>query len=120
MPVSRIRLPLAVAVAPLMLGGCITQEVEAHAPGDSIMIHEFIVRYVGDPPETTIYGQPWGVQCLQVEFRNALRPGIWLGGGMRVLKLQRPIPVNEAMSLAADLGTCVHVDWAEPDLTRTS
>ena len=110
--------PRAIAVAALTLA-VLCGHSPAHAVEPENLaqpVDAIVVRYlIGAPPSLTD-GRPWGAQCADRKDRTLLKPGRWIGAGMRTIRLDRSIRIVRAERIAQDIARCPYIAWAEPKI----
>ena len=112
---------LLMAIAGLMtavpLAGCsaTAQEMTPTPKAGQDEVVRLIIRYETGAPATVGPGLPWGVQCLSRAYRDMVKTGRKLSGGMRVIRLVPPVTPTVARTIALQMEQCPYVDWVEPD-----
>jgi hypothetical protein len=96
-----------------LLGYSVTPPASAVTPLPAIS--EIIVRYELGAPALNINGRLWGSQCVRAKDRSLLKPGRWIGAGMRRVALTKVITQRRANQITTALATCPYVMWAEPN-----
>jgi len=87
----------------------------AYAVSSVPAVSEIIVRYELGAPALNTKGQIWGSQCVRAKDRSLLKPGRWIGAGMRRVALTKVITQRRANQITTALATCPYVMWAEPN-----
>ena len=84
------------------------------------MVDHLIVRYELGAPPSADGGAPWGSQCVSRAYSDILERGRWIGGGMRIIRVDPPVGPVLAHAIAEQFAQCPYIEWAEPDVTRLS
>jgi len=79
---------------------------------------ELLVRYDLGAPPVRWNGRPWGSQCVAGALAQQMRPGRWIGAGMRIIRFDRAVPAGTAQRVATQFQRCPYVAWAEPNNVR--
>jgi hypothetical protein len=110
--------PRAIAVAALTLAVlCGHPAAVAATPSNAERpVDALVVRYLVGAPPVAADGRPWGAQCARARDRQLLKPGRWIGAGMRTIRLNNPIRVQRAEQIARDVARCPYIAWAEPEI----
>lgn len=109
-----------VGVCVLISAACVpaSSSTEASARDeliDTADVTQIVVRYEQGAPPTTSEGRPWGSQCVSTAHRQKLFVDRGIGARMRVVRIQPPTSAFLARAIAAQIGQCPLIEWAEAD-----
>lgn len=113
---------VAIAVVSSLLAACSAQSTAAttRATTERLAVDHVIVRYEMGAPPSTDGGAPWGSQCVSSIYSDRLERGRWIGAGMRVIRVNPPLPPKVARAVALQIAQCPYIEWAEADDTLLS